>query len=188
MGKFIMYRSAFHIPITIIIFCFDSKSFATFYTEKIDAGFEPLQRWKKCVLCIKDMPWCYFCCSEKYCHPCITGFHSCKRAAVARRTSQQKAVGKLPTKVCGFGSDWLPAGGWGAQSGNQVMAKEFRAGREWDGWQGVERRVVWRFVSFWNASTIREEIDREHNCAATGEWEQARGESVFLKVCIKWSF
>lgn len=141
-----------------------------------------LNRCKNGVLYTKDMPWCYFCCSEKYCHPCITGFPSCKRAAVERRSSQQKAVGRLETEVCGFGSDWVPAGGWGAQSGNQVMAKEFRAGREWDGWQGVEDGFVWRLVSFWNASTIREEVDREQERAATGEWESRPG--VYLKSVL----
>jgi len=36
----------FTFPVMIIIsFCYDSRSCATFHTEKIDAGFEPLQKW-----------------------------------------------------------------------------------------------------------------------------------------------
>lgn len=110
MGKFITYESAFHISSND--YNFFSVLIPKVHTEKIDAGFEPLQRWKKCVLCTKYMPWCYFCCSEKYCHLCIAGFWSRKWAAVARRSSQQKAIGKLETKVCGFGmTEYLQEGG-----------------------------------------------------------------------------
>lgn len=131
---------------------------------------------------------CCLYCLVMHCH--LTGYLSCEWAATWRSVCQQTARGELRADAlasAGYCNEWGRARGWGSQSGNQVMEKEFGArvsmmgGR--DGGKGVEcLKICLEMQVQWRRKFIG-----NYEPTATGEWGRKTEvmEGTLLKICIK---
>lgn len=84
----------------------------------------------------KEMTLCCFGCSVTYRHPLHRWVHLTRAGGSVKKRLPAESDGRIEGRSLGFrglseGASTAP--GWGAQSGNQVMEKEFRAGSECDG-------------------------------------------------------
>lgn len=98
-----------------------------------DTGLELLQKWKS-MFYLPKIWYCDISTIQKVNVICASldtshvSRQQCEEGAASRK--QRENWGLKSVASGDYCNEWVQAWGWGAQSGNEVMEKEFRAGRE----------------------------------------------------------
>lgn len=125
-----------------------------------------------------------------YCHPLHRWVALMRAGSSVKKRLPAESNRRIEGRSLGFHGllQWASTGTragcteWKSSNGKGIQS------REWVWWvAGGRMEGVWRFVFFWTASTMREEVHRAVWTPSPWEVrEQARGEGgVFLEICIK---